>query len=480
METRIFINRKGDKIILLEEEISYDLGKTWEKTGNTKYDEDNIEYDSCDCSEQYRWDLQEGVELLVDCAYYTSHILMVKYGCEDWKPYEGNIIRVGDFIRDGSEDCAFDAPHKKELNGNTWVDEEGNLHQGYDEWVWVDDKWIKINCDDENASDEIIDKVGEEWILVENDFECDEETFSKYAKYEKYIIYSNGYKHGTGEFKRGEVIEEKSLECGFGKSNPPEECDNDIINVETTNGNDIIFAWNGKYNPSCAGFYYTLQNNTDHQVAITCWLQSQYSFAWGSDGSKIVTSTLKKINKFPSVHGLCNFAYMFAGCEYLEDFDYTMLNTYQISNLGHMFYNCKTLTHIDLSHFNTVTCLNYARMFYNCDNLETLNISNWFFYRVADNTDNKMEYFIRYCPKLKTLIMDNVKSFMPYDASLGYAKTVETLSVKNFQYGVFKYMNTFFYNIGSADSMKTVYAEGCSEEFIDFLKNKYPNANIIL
>lgn len=145
MENRIFVNRKGDKIPLLAEEISYDLGRTWQRTRNTKYDEGNIEYDSCECSEEYRWTEISG-EILVDGKYYKRVILEVKYGCGVWQLYEDGIIKLGDYIRDDENFYEDDVFHKEE-EGDIIKDENGECYKTYDEYIWYNGKWLKINCE---------------------------------------------------------------------------------------------------------------------------------------------------------------------------------------------------------------------------------------------------------------------------------------------------------------------------------------------
>lgn len=138
MENRIFVNRKGDKWPLLAEEISYDLGKTWQRTGKTKYDEDNIEYDSCECNEQYEWSDEQNLE--VNCQTHKCSKLKVKYGCNDFIDYEKQYIKIENEPLGIVNDCEQEVFHK------TTPKEDG---EGFDEWIWVNNEWVKITCEDE-------------------------------------------------------------------------------------------------------------------------------------------------------------------------------------------------------------------------------------------------------------------------------------------------------------------------------------------
>lgn len=467
MENRIFVNRKGDKWNLLAEEISYDLGKTWQRTGKTKYDEDNIEYDSCDCSELYRWDLQEGVELLVDCNYYTSHILMVKYGCEEWKPYEGDIIRVGVFLRDGSEDCAFDVPHKKEPNGNTWFDDEGNFHEGYDEFVWVDGEWIKINCDDENAGDDIIEKVSEEWILIKYEYICDEETHSKYQKLRKYVTYANGVTVATDEYKKGELIEEDSFDCGFGKGDNQGNCadiclgefEAEVTLTDGVMGYPKLVINKSDMNDSSGHTYWSPSDS----VPIDNWYCAR---------NQIVPFNTVSITKLPSTMNVTDFSLCFRDCKVLKDFDGKLIDsTRGASTFNGMFLNCSSLTELDLSHFDTRGVNDFRGMFNGCSSLKKLNLSNWIFV----NGILQISSMLYGCDSLETLILDNVQMLTStYSYYPDKLPNLKILSLKNnADIGFFSYYI-------DKEKIETIYAEGCSESYIEYLKNNYPNANIIL
>lgn len=147
---KIFVSRRGDKAPLLIEEISYDLGKTWTPTGKTKYDEENIEYDSCECSEEYRW-TETREEVLADGKYYKKIILEVKYGCGNWERYLTEngyeLVRLGEYLRDGGDSFYEDEVFHKEEEGDIFKDENGDCYITYDEYIWYDNKWIKINCE---------------------------------------------------------------------------------------------------------------------------------------------------------------------------------------------------------------------------------------------------------------------------------------------------------------------------------------------
>lgn len=132
MEEIIFASKKGNKLNIVKEEISYDLGKTWTPTGKTKKDEENIVYDSCDCSETYEW-LESG-EIVVNCESHKSSTLNYKYGCEEYK--RTDFVKVGELIElvDGCSQKVF---HKTETNGSGVGDD----------YIWFNDKWIKISCD---------------------------------------------------------------------------------------------------------------------------------------------------------------------------------------------------------------------------------------------------------------------------------------------------------------------------------------------
>lgn len=145
METKLFTNRKGNKASVLEEEISHDRGETWEKTGNIRLDEDNIEYDSCDCSEEYRWELDG--EITVDARVYNKYKLQIKYGCEDFKDDESGIYKIGDYLRDADDDWYEDDVFHKEEEGDIVKGDDGNCYQTYDWYIWYKGEWQKVNCD---------------------------------------------------------------------------------------------------------------------------------------------------------------------------------------------------------------------------------------------------------------------------------------------------------------------------------------------
>ena len=68
-------------------------------------------------------------------------------------------------------------------------------------------------------------------------------------------------------------------------------------------------------------------------------------------------------------------AISFAGMTESE-FDFSALDTRNVTNMANLFCNARNLLNIDVTNFSTSNVTNMASMFYGCDNTQTINMSN--------------------------------------------------------------------------------------------------------
>lgn len=103
MANNTYTEVHGNLAYLEYEEVSYDLGATWTRTGKKRAGQ-VVSTDSCECSTLYRW--KESSEYICEgTTKYQKLVFQVKMGCDDWKNVEPTMTKKGDIISTNSSDC---------------------------------------------------------------------------------------------------------------------------------------------------------------------------------------------------------------------------------------------------------------------------------------------------------------------------------------------------------------------------------------
>lgn len=134
---------KNDYGKLEKEQLSLDMGESWEDTGNIRLKE-LIESNSCLCGIHYQW-----VERGTICDYTDKRQLLVlqqslEDSCEGWIDVVPRIAKMGDVIETNSPECGtveWEIRYEESCNGF-------NLMQiGY-YWIKEPDssEWVKLDC----------------------------------------------------------------------------------------------------------------------------------------------------------------------------------------------------------------------------------------------------------------------------------------------------------------------------------------------
>lgn len=134
---------KNDYGKLEKEQLSLDMGESWEDTGNIRLKE-LIESNSCLCGIHYQW-----VERGTICDYTDKRQLLVlqqslEDSCEGWIDVIPRIAKMGDVIESNSPECGtveWEIRYEESCNGF-------NLMQiGY-YWIKEPDssEWVKLDC----------------------------------------------------------------------------------------------------------------------------------------------------------------------------------------------------------------------------------------------------------------------------------------------------------------------------------------------
>lgn len=168
-----------------------------------------------------------------------------------------------------------------------------------------------------------------------------------------------------------------------------------------------------------------------------------------------------------------NMASMFSYCSNLTSLDVSSFNTSNVTNMTSMFNGCNGLTSLDLSHFNTSavtqmdslvsntpitsftatdwnlqSCLRPASLFLNCQNLVDINISGWTFGSVVQSYYGIFENCIN----------------------------LETVDLSGWVFPATQPMGIF----RNDKKLKTIKLKGCSESFINYIKNEITQSGLSL
>lgn len=211
---------KNDYGKLEKEQLSLDMGESWEDTGNIRLKE-LIESNSCLCGIHYQW-----VERGTICDYTDKRQLLVlqqslEDSCEGWIDVVPRIAKMGDVIEYNSEECGtieWELRYEQGCDGFNWV----NL--GY---YWIKEpnsnEWVKLDCPP---------IIGE--IIDANSCDCGYSEFGEWYDSDEYICASEiGYpstvkyrKQYRDEICKDTIIKEKadfrwiefeldSCDCGY-------------------------------------------------------------------------------------------------------------------------------------------------------------------------------------------------------------------------------------------------------------------------
>lgn len=193
----------------------------------------------------------------------------------------------------------------------------------------------------------------------------------------------------------------------------------EINNVIVGTSNTDIIAPN-----SMAYWFYDLEDATSFNFTYlnTSNVTSmKYTFAYNISVSSLNLSTFNTIN-VETMEG------MFLGCNNLTNLNTSSFNTSKVETMEDMFSGCSSLTTLNLSNFNTEVVENLSYMFNGCGSLTTLNVSSF-------DTENvtTMAYMFNGCESLETI---NLSSFNTTNVEnmnrMFYNTAINTLNLSNF------------------------------------------------
>lgn len=225
-------------------EVSTDGGQTWEKTGETRIGE-LIEEESSQCQDvqvQYEYRLGSDYECDGCDSYYLLHRWESQDGGQTWYESDPEVTSRSSTIRlqnDPSCGCGGEVEYRWIDSGNTIcvgyslykVEKEQESTDGYN---WVDTGHTRQG--------ELISEYSSQcgytpgtltrWIEVTGQFICD--GYTKRKKMKEQVSNDEGVTWtDTGNTSAGDVIQEKSPECGYPiyewRDTNGEICDDDTI-----------------------------------------------------------------------------------------------------------------------------------------------------------------------------------------------------------------------------------------------------------
>lgn len=271
----------------------------------------------------------------------------------------------------------------------------------YDGIKWYDVSPLEYRAGDliEQNSSDCSEFEPQYKYMVVNGYIC-----NGYDKYEKLMQYKtdDGITWSeTGVVKEGELIEGKSLDCGYTgvesegywifaySGQKPYMNDTFIMLLkQTVNGNYY-------YSVEGSGSKLSFNENTDliHvDYADTSNLTTMKKMFYNCYNMKTADLSGWNTSKVTSMEQ------MFRYCTKLTSVDVTNFNTSKVTDMSYMFSRCNSLTSLDLSNFDTSNVTTMMDMFSFCINLISLDLSGWDISKVSD-----MDYMFSDCYNLASL-----------------------------------------------------------------------------
>jgi len=167
------------------------------------------------------------------CDSYNKYARLRKYISEDnvnW--YETDIYKRGELIEENSEDCGYIYPISGDCT--VWYFDGNTICEGVDKYEYL--RKMVRNCPDHDCEDcdtewhtTNVYKRGE--LLEHNSFDCGYlpienyylwryigticDGYNKYERLQKYISEDGNKWYATQIFKKGQLLEENSADCGY-------------------------------------------------------------------------------------------------------------------------------------------------------------------------------------------------------------------------------------------------------------------------
>ena len=294
-----------------------------------------------------RWEEDEYI-----CDSYNKYVRLRKYISEDnvnW--YETSIFKRGDLIEENSEDCGYIYPISGDCT--VWYFDGNTICEAVDKYEYL--RKMVRNCPDHDCEDcdtewhtTNVYKRGE--LLEHNSFDCGYlpienyylwrnigticDGYDKYERLQKYVSEDGNRWYETQIFKKGQLLEENSADCGYVPPQPP-----------------YIYRWVLTENTICAD---------EETPSVHIKFKAEYSdrtlYVKDCDGSLTLTSGDTR----PS------------GYEYNAMISAVIGDC--VTSIGDFaFINCTSLTSIDIP--NSVTSIGEGT-FYQCYGLTSIDIPN--------------------------------------------------------------------------------------------------------
>ena len=111
---------------------------------------------------------------------------------------------------------------------------------------------------------------------------------------------------------------------------------------------------------------------------------------------------IKKANQSFTIalkgNSITDMSYMFSGCTYLINVDFSHFNSYGVTNMENLFSYCTNLINLDLTALNTKNVTNMRKMFHRCENLISIDLTSF----NTENVTNMEEMFFK-CTKIMNI-----------------------------------------------------------------------------
>lgn len=221
----------GRKYVVQAEQVSTDGGKTWTLTGNKRLGAETADSPAeCEGQEGYTKWVVEGY-MCEGTTKYEAERLYTSTDNTNWIATD-TYRRTSTIIETNSTDCGY-------LHGSdTWKCEKWELDDGYicdsttkyareerfvrdcDNCNTCQNEWISTGIyrrtatvleTDSTDCGYVTGDTYEKW--TEDGYMCD--AYSKYKRLRRYISENNAQWVETNTYKRGDLIEDKSFDCGY-------------------------------------------------------------------------------------------------------------------------------------------------------------------------------------------------------------------------------------------------------------------------
>ena len=175
--------------------------------------------------------------------------------------------------------------------------------------------------------------------------------------------------------------------------------------------------------------------------------------------------------QYLSTENVNSMAFMFQGCNALENMDVSQLNTAHVTDMEYMFGGCENLKTIDLSAWSTGQLEDMSRMFNDCVSLESVNFAGWNTANVID-----MEGLFTGCEALTSIDLSAWNTANVQDMGRMFAGCVslESVNIANFNTAKVQSIDRMFsecqsltaldlshFDTGTVSSMEGVF-DGCT------------------